>query len=104
MPDFSIKLVMLDLTSKDKTLEVDLTNVAPQGERFATGIAVDKDGNIYITDSFASVIYLIDKSGQATYLSDPKFGSQSQFGQDAPTQGNPPQGTTGQGNPGAGFG
>jgi len=102
MPDFTLKLAAFDLTTKAKTLEVDLTNIAPQGARFATGIAVDKDGVIYVTDSLAAAIYRIDTSGQAQYLSDPKFGTQMQMGQGTPqqgtpAQGNPPQGAGGQG-------
>ncbi|MBI1277523.1 MAG: hypothetical protein GC179_05295 [Anaerolineaceae bacterium] len=100
MPDFTLKLLAFDLTSRAKLLEVDLTNVAPQGPRFGNAIAVDKDGIIYVTDSLAGAIYRIDKNDQAQYLSDPKFGAQQpqpsgQMGQ-LPGQGNP--------NSPAGFG
>ncbi len=44
-----------------------LDGLAPEGTaNFANDIAVDKDGYAYVTDSFAGVIYKVDRSGEAS--------------------------------------
>jgi len=45
---------------------VDLKSLTPDGGAFPNAITVDKDDNIYVTDSFSPVIYKIDKSYNAS--------------------------------------
>lgn len=50
-----------------KTGYVSLSSLRPNAAaHFANDIAVDKDGNAYVTDSFAPIIYKIDAQGTAT--------------------------------------
>lgn len=41
---------------------IDLKPLTPNAGAFPNGITVDKDGNIYVTDSFSPLIYKIDKA------------------------------------------
>jgi len=51
----------------------DLSGLVP-GAHFANDITVDAQGNVYVTDSFAPVIYRIDTRGQAAvFVQDPRF-------------------------------
>lgn len=54
-----IRLIGIDLTTGKKTDEVDLSNLVP-GRHFANDLTLDDKGNIYITDSYAPVIYKVD--------------------------------------------
>jgi len=45
---------------------VDLGGLRPTANHFANDIAVDKDGNAYITDSMAPIIYKVDLQGTAS--------------------------------------
>lgn len=119
----SIYLFVFDLNTKARLLKIDLTNVAPStgalNLRFANDVAVDAQGNAYITDSIAGAVYRVDPSGNPAYLSDPKFGIDlagmiggqfgggGQGGQGGQTdQGTPaaPGGGAGGGGFGGGFG
>lgn len=75
-PDFTIRLLAFDLTTKEKLMDVDLTDVAPAGARFANDVAVDADGVAYVTDSLAGAIYRVDMSGNVSYLSNDLFAGQ----------------------------
>ncbi|MBX3064185.1 MAG: hypothetical protein KF726_14505 [Anaerolineae bacterium] len=74
----SIYLFVFDLNTKARLFKIDLTNVAPStgalNIRFANDVAVDAQGNAYVTDSIAGAVYRVDPSGNPAYLSDPKFG------------------------------
>jgi sugar lactone lactonase YvrE len=48
------------------TRYVDLGGLRPTGMHFANDIAVDKDGNAYITDSMSPLIYKVDLQGNAS--------------------------------------
>ncbi|MES2629789.1 MAG: gluconolaconase [Bacteroidota bacterium] len=63
-----IRLICLDLSSGQKLMDTDLSNLVP-GKHFANDLAFDEKGNVYITDSFANVIYKVDASGTASVLS-----------------------------------
>ncbi|HEX8351051.1 MAG TPA: hypothetical protein VF598_13895 [Hymenobacter sp.] len=60
---------------------VDLGALRPALRHFANDIAVDIEGNAYITDSFAPIIYKVDKQGNASvFLEDPQLGATTGFG------------------------
>jgi sugar lactone lactonase YvrE len=53
---------------------INLKTLTPEAGAFPNDIAVDDDGNIFITDSFSPVIYKIDASYNATiFATDPLF-------------------------------
>ncbi|GAB3661021.1 hypothetical protein GCM10027594_31090 [Hymenobacter agri] len=53
-----------------------LPAAAAYPNHFANDIAVDKDGNAYVTDSFAPIIYKVDSQGTATvFLENSQLGS-----------------------------
>jgi hypothetical protein len=74
--DRSVGLIVYDLGTGQQLLNVDLSDVAPEGGSLATGIAVDSAGNAYITDGVAGVIYRVDGAGSAAFLSDSHFASE----------------------------
>lgn len=62
-----------DMTSGKRLAYHDL-GALKAGAHFANDLALDDKGNIYVTDSFAPVIYKIDTSGQASiFLEDARF-------------------------------
>lgn len=62
------RLISIDVKSGKKLSDVDLLQLTP-GEHFPNDLAFDKDGNTYITDSFADLIYKVDTSGKASVFS-----------------------------------
>lgn len=67
-----------DLDTGEELFYVDLAPLTPDANRhFANDLAVDADGNAYVTDSAAGVIYRVDVDGNAdVFLSDPSFVGQ----------------------------
>lgn len=59
------RLIGLDLASGRKTDDIDLSTLVP-GRHFANDLALDNNGNIYITDSHSPVVYKVDASGKAS--------------------------------------
>lgn len=59
-------LGIYDLASGRRLHRVDLGALYPNGRHFANDIAVDGDGNAYITDSLSPVIYRVTPDGQAS--------------------------------------
>jgi sugar lactone lactonase YvrE len=56
-------------------------NAANYPNHFANDIAVDKDGNAYVTDSYAPIIYKVDPQGAASvFLTSPQFDPGTGFG------------------------
>lgn len=62
------RLIAIDIKSGKKLMDTDLSQLVP-GEHFPNDLAFDKDGNVYVTDSFADVVYKVDASGKATVFS-----------------------------------
>lgn len=63
------------------TSYVDLGGLRPAGMHFANDIAVDKDGNAYITDSMSPIIYKVDLQGTATvFLENAQLSGGTGFG------------------------
>ncbi|MEQ8842680.1 MAG: hypothetical protein RIB98_16990 [Acidimicrobiales bacterium] len=56
------QLSVHDLDSGEQLQLVDFASVLPEERRFANGIAVDVEGNIYVTDTGAGVIYAVDSA------------------------------------------
>ena len=60
---------------------VDLGALRPGLNHFANDIAVDAQGNAYITDSLSPIIYKVDLQGVATvFLEDPRLSGGTGFG------------------------
>ncbi|MCB2377475.1 hypothetical protein LGH70_07775 [Hymenobacter sp. BT635] len=61
---------------------VDLGKLRPDLSHFANDMAVDQAGNVYVTDSFAPIIYKIDALGAASvFVEDARLGAPAgQFG------------------------
>jgi sugar lactone lactonase YvrE len=55
---------------------VDLASLLP-GPHLLNGLALDPEGNAYVTDSFAPAIYKVTAAGQASiFLQDPRFAGE----------------------------
>lgn len=57
---------IFNLTSGELIKEIDLKNFTPNTGSCPNDIAVDTNGNIYITDSFSPIIYKLDKNYAAS--------------------------------------
>lgn len=62
------RLISVDLKSGKKLTDTDLSQLVP-GEHFPNDLAFDSQGNVYVTDSFADVIYKVDSKGIASVFS-----------------------------------
>ncbi len=60
------RLAVFNRTTGQPITTVDLGGLLPGVNHFANDIAVDGQGNAYVTDSFAPVIYKVDPQGTAT--------------------------------------
>ncbi|MET0300152.1 MAG: hypothetical protein ABW036_10335, partial [Flavitalea sp.] len=70
-----IRLICIDPSTGKKLQDIDLSGLAP-GPHFGNDLAIDKNGNKYISDSFSPVIYKVDKNNKATvFASNPLFGA-----------------------------
>jgi sugar lactone lactonase YvrE len=71
-------LGIYDLTSGENLAFIDFAPLLPNDkEHFANDIAVDNQGNAYVTDSLAGVIYKVDPQGTPTvFLEDETFSTQ----------------------------
>lgn len=75
-------VAIFNATTGTLTSYTDLGSKAPNyPQHFANDIAVDGQGNAYITDSFAPVIYKLDLQGNATvFLDNPMLSGGTGFG------------------------
>lgn len=72
------ELLVFDLNTRQLERRVDLDALLPGSRHFANDLAIDPQGNIYVTDSFSPVIYKVTRSGQASILvNDARFSSTS---------------------------
>ena len=64
-----------DLTTGERQFFTDLIAVADdQAPHFANDVAVDRQGNAYVTDSFSPIVYKVNPQGKATvFLRDSIF-------------------------------
>jgi hypothetical protein len=61
------QLAIYDLTTKARLFLVDLVAVAHDGApHLANDVALDQQGNAYVTDSYAGIIYKVNQNGNAT--------------------------------------
>ncbi|GAB3997818.1 SMP-30/gluconolactonase/LRE family protein [Spirosoma daeguense] len=56
-------LYIYDLTTKQNVRRINLATLVPNSNHFANDLAIDPDGNVYVTDSFAPVIYKVPANG-----------------------------------------
>ncbi len=70
-------LGIYDLSSGENLAWVDFAPLTPNDpEHFVNDVAVDSQGNAYVTDSFAGVIYRVDVAGAASiFLEDESFST-----------------------------
>ncbi|MGI9451253.1 MAG: L-dopachrome tautomerase-related protein [Geminicoccaceae bacterium] len=63
-----------DLASGDPLHFVDLSALRPSEDKFPNDLAVDQDGNAYVTDSLAAAIYKVTADGEGSvFLTDDAF-------------------------------
>lgn len=63
---FHSKLFAYNLESGERLFVADLAALSEDAPNVANDVAVDSDGNAYVTDSLAPVIYQVDAAGNAT--------------------------------------
>ena len=74
-------LAVFNPTTGSLTSYVDLGGLRPNLPHFANDIAVDAQGNAYITDSLSPIIYKVDAQGAATvFLENAQLSGGSGFG------------------------
>lgn len=61
--------MVIDRSTGKKSADIDLSGLVP-GEHFPNDLIFDNEGNAYVTDSFANVIYKIDRANKASVFCD----------------------------------
>lgn len=61
-------LAIYKLDNSERIRMVDLSSLLPASPHFANDVAVDKEGNAYVTDSYSPVIYKVDPEGKASII------------------------------------
>lgn len=66
-----------DLESGERLFLVDLAELSDYAPNVANDVAVDAEGNAYVTDTFAPIIYRVDPDGEASiFWEDERFAGQ----------------------------
>jgi hypothetical protein len=61
------QLAIYDLSTKERLFLIDLAAVANDGApHLANDVVLDQQGNAYVTDSYAGIVYKVDRYGNAT--------------------------------------
>ncbi len=72
--DLIMGVAVFDLETGDQQFYADLSGLSGLDVGFLNGVTVDADGNIYVTDSFAPVIYQVTPDAEASvFLEDDEF-------------------------------
>lgn len=80
LPSFAA-LAAYDLETGERLFLTDLAAVTEFHPNVANDVAVDADGNAYVTDTFAPVIYRVDMEGQASiFVQDDRLSGQGAAG------------------------
>ncbi|WP_052732969.1 SMP-30/gluconolactonase/LRE family protein [Hymenobacter terrenus] len=73
-------LASYNRTTGQRLAYVDLGGLRPGSSHFANDVAVDAQGNAYVTDSFSPIIYKIDAQGNASvFLEDSRLAAPTGF-------------------------
>lgn len=76
-PERKLKMAELgiyNLTTGEPIAYVDLAALRPEGAHFANDVAVDAEGNAYVTDSVSPILYKVDPMGNASvFLENERF-------------------------------
>ncbi len=71
-------LGVYDLETGERQLMVDMGALMPDVPHFANDLTVDDEGNVYVTDSTVSVVYVVDIEGNADiFAQDERFVNQN---------------------------
>lgn len=71
------RLGIYELETGRRLRHVDLGVLRPESRHFANDLTVGPDGSVYVTDSFAPVIYRVPTEGDPSVLvEDPRLGSE----------------------------
>ena len=76
-PERKLKMAELgiyDLTTGEPLAYADLAALQPESGHFANDVAVDNEGNAYVTDSVSPILYKVDPMGNASiFLENERF-------------------------------
>lgn len=71
------QLLVYNLKTLKRVRLIELSEMLPEQGHFANDLIVDKDGNIYITDSFSPIIYKVDNTNTASvFFQDPTLAGE----------------------------
>ncbi len=73
-------LAAYDLETGERAYLVDFTSLYKSKTHFANDVAVDDEGNAYVTDTFAPVLYKVTPEGEASVLIEDKLLTNPNFG------------------------